>query len=521
MDKKCATFAPIRLARIAELEYGWFMSIQPAFSPPPEPIGLEDAPTYNLEAEQALLGVILFDNECYNRIAGFLRAEHLYDPVHQRIFETAAHLIEEGRLADPRTMKPFAERDEGLTQIGGIEYLATLMADAPSAANAIDYARAIFDAYMRRGLIRVGEEMAARARDAQVDDPPGLQVEQAEQHLYGLAETGKYGGGFKTFSTSLKVAIEHANAAYERDGGLSGMSSGLNDLDNRLGGLHPSDLIILAGRPSMGKSSLAVNIAYNVARAYRTEKADDGTTKVADGGVVGLFSLEMSADQLATRVLSEQARVSSEKIRRGEISESEYERIFDVSRELERLPLHIDDTGGISIAALAARARRLKREKGLGLIVVDYLQLVTSSSRRGSENRVQEVSEVTQGLKALAKELNVPVIALAQLSRQVEARDDKRPQLADLRESGSIEQDADVVMFVYREEYYLKRTEPNEGTAEHLEWQNKMDAVHGLAEVIIGKQRHGPIGIVRLQFEERLTRFSDLADPERYASDPF
>ena len=335
-----------------------------------------------------------------------------------------------------------------------------------------------------------------------------------------MAETGKYGQGFQPFARALTDAVDMAASAYQRDGGLSGISTGLKDLDEKMGGLQSSDLIILAGRPAMGKTSLATNIAYNIAKAYKAEHLADGSVKVTDGGVVAFFSLEMSAEQLATRIISEQAMIPSERIRRGKITEEEFAKIVEVTREMQSLPLYIDATGGLTIAQVAARARRLKRQRGLGLLVVDYLQLLTGSSRRAAEGRVQEVSEITVGLKALAKELAVPIVALSQLSRQVENRDDKRPQLADLRESGSIEQDADVVLFVYREEYYLARKEPRPNTQEHFDWQEQMNRVNGVAEVIIGKQRHGPTGIVELQFEASLTKFQNLVRtdylPERF-----
>jgi len=464
---------------------------------------------FNLEAEQALLGAILLQNENFYRVSSFLEADHFYDPVHGRIFSALNKLITAGRTASPVTLKTYFESDAGLAEIGGADYLADLAAAAPSVIDVAQFGRAIFDLHILRGLIRVGQDMIVRAANAQVDDSPASQLEEAEQSLYQLAESGKYESGFKDFSTSLKEALDMASAAYERDGGLSGVTTGLIDLDKKLGGLHPSDLIILAGRPSMGKTALATNIAVNAARAYRGERQDDGTVKTVDGAIVGLFSLEMSAEQLATRVIGDFSEISSEKIRRGEIKPDEFLRITDAVRELESLPIHIDETGGLSIAALTARARRLKRQTGLDLIVVDYLQLLTTPGRR-NDGRVQEVSEITQGLKALAKELNVPVLALSQLSRQVEAREDKRPQLADLRESGSIEQDADVVMFVFREEYYLHRSQPREGTEEHQKWQQDMAEVHGVAEVIIGKQRHGPIGAVRLSFQEQFTRFGNL-----------
>jgi replicative DNA helicase len=357
------------------------------------------------------------------------------------------------------------------------------------------------------------------AFDAPVDFAPREQIEDAERRLYDLAETGRYGGGFLRFETALTTALEMASHAYQRDGKLSGLATGLRDLDGKMGGLQKSDLIILAGRPGMGKTSLATNIAYNVARAWRGEVQADGQIATVNGGRVGFFSLEMSAEQLATRILSEQTEISSSKIRRGEITQADFEVIKDKSIEIQHLPLFIDETGGLSIAQLAARARRLKRQRGLDLIVIDYIQLLQGSTKRSSENRVQEITEITTNLKALAKELTVPIIALSQLSRQVENREDKRPQLSDLRESGSIEQDADVVMFVYREEYYLTNKEPRPGTDEHIKWQTDMEAAHGKAEVIIGKQRHGPTGTVNLQFEASVTRFDNLAQdvsvPER------
>ncbi len=352
------------------------------------------------------------------------------------------------------------------------------------------------------------------AYEAEVEQTPSNQIEEAEKRLFDLAEKGQYNTGFQPFETALYNAIDMASAAYKRDGHLSGLATGLADLDRQMGGLQASDLIIVAGRPGMGKSALATNIGFNVAKAWRGELQPDGTMKTVDGGIVGLFSLEMSAEQLATRIIAEQSGVSSAAIRRGRIDENEFARIVEASREMQRIPFYIDQTGGLSIAQLAARARRLKRQRGLDLLIVDYIQLLSGSSRRGSDNRVQEVTEITTTLKALAKELNVPIIALSQLSRQVESRDDKRPQLSDLRESGSIEQDADVVMFIFREEYYLKNKEPKPGTAEYFTWQDDMAKVHGVAEVIIGKQRHGPTGTVRLHFEDAFTRFSNLASDD-------
>ena len=353
------------------------------------------------------------------------------------------------------------------------------------------------------------------AYDAPVDMSPGEQIEDAERRLFELAETGRYDGGFESFNDAVKTAVDMANAAYMRDGHLSGISTGLRDVDRKLGGLQSSDLIILAGRPAMGKTSLATNIAFNIASAYTPAQQADGSFKAANGGVVGFFSLEMSSEQLATRIISEQTEISSSKIRRGEITEADFEKLVACSQMMQKTPLFIDQTGGISIAQLAARARRLKRQRGLDVIVIDYVQLMQGSSAKSSQNRVQEITEITTGLKALAKELNVPIIALSQLSRQVESRDDKRPQLADLRESGSIEQDADVVLFVYRDEYYMQNKQPEEGTPEYEDWRLKFERVKGKAELIIAKQRHGPTGTVELAFEGQFTRFSDLAEEDR------
>ena len=498
--------------------------MDPALNMAPEAANDDDeafrtAPS-NLEAEQALLGAILVNNEACDRVTGFLKPEHFHEPVHARIFETASTLIRAGKLASPVTLKTYFESDATLAEIGGTAYLARLAASATTIINAEEYGRTIYELAQRRQLIDIGTDIVNDAYEANVESSSRDLIERAEQELYELAETGKYGQGFQKFQTALTGAIDMAANAYERAGGLSGISCGLTDIDEKLGGLQPSDLIILAGRPAMGKTSLATNIAYQVAKNYRSEHQPDGTTKVLDGGVVAFYSLEMSSEQLATRILSEQSEISSEKIRRGKITESEFQRLVSVSQEMSTLPLYIDDTGGMNISQIAARARRLKRQRGLGLIVLDYIQLVSGSSRKAAEGRVQEVTEITTGLKALAKELNVPIIALSQLSRQVEARDDKRPQLADLRESGSIEQDADVVTFVFREEYYLQRQEPRAGTAEHFDWQAEMENVVGTAELIIGKQRHGPTGTVKLQFEASLTRFSNyIADdhlPEMY-----
>ncbi len=397
-----------------------------------------------------------------------------------------------GKIATPVTLKTFlpAETDIGGMTVG--QYLARLAAEATTIINAQDYGRTVYELSLRRDLIGIGEDMVNVAYEAPVDFAPRAQIEDAERRLYELAESGRYDGGFQRFSQALTVAVDMAAKAFQRDGKLSGIATGLRDLDTKMGGLQSSDLIVLAGRPGMGKTALATNIAFNVAKAHRAEVQPDGTMKSVNGGIVGFFSCEMSAEQLATRIIAERTGIPSSSIRRGGITEADFEKIRDYSIELQSLPFYVDETGGLSISQLTARARRLKRQKGLDLLVIDYIQLLQGSGKRGNDNRVQEVTEITTNLKALAKELNVPVIALSQLSRQVENRDDKRPQLSDLRESGSIEQDADVVMFVYREEYYLANKEPRAGTPEYEKWQTEMDLAHGKAEVIIGKQRHGP-----------------------------
>ncbi|MCA6123743.1 replicative DNA helicase [Bradyrhizobium sp. WSM 1704] len=466
---------------------------------------------HNIEAEQGLLGAILVNNDAFYRVSDFLEPKHFYEPLHQTIYETAGSLIRMGKVATPVTLKTFLPGD---TDIGGMtvsQYLARLAAEATTIINAQDYGRTVYDLSLRRNLIQIGEDIVNVAYDAPVDFAPRAQIEDAERQLYALAETGRYDGGFQRFAQALTTAVDMAAKAFQRDGKLSGISTGLRDLDAKMGGLQPSDLIILAGRPGMGKTSLATNIAYNIAKAYVPEVQADGTTKAINGGSVGFFSCEMSGEQLATRILAERTGIPSSSIRRGGITELDFEKIRDCSIELQSLPFYVDETGGLSISQLTARARRLKRQKGLDLIVIDYIQLLQGSGKKGTDNRVQEITEITTSLKALAKELNVPIIALSQLSRQVENRDDKRPQLSDLRESGSIEQDADVVIFVYREEYYLANKEPRPGTPEHEKWQMEMNLAHGKAEVIIGKQRHGPTGTVDLHFEASVTRFGDLA----------
>ena len=482
-------------------------------------------PPHNFEAEQALLGAILVNNAAYQRVAEFLRPEHFADPLHGKLYDSLSRLIERGQVVSAVTLKTYVEQDEAIKSVGGAAlYLARLAAASVHVIDAAAVGRAVHDLYLRRQLVDLGEQVVIGAFGGDVDETALHQIETAEKKLFELATSGQTEGGFKPFRAALTEATVAAEAAYHRVGQLTGVASGLFQLDQLLGGLHRSDLLILAGRPSMGKTALATNIAFNAARAYREEHGEDGKPKAVDGAVVGFFSLEMSSEQLATRMLAEQAEVPSEKIRKGELISSDFDKVLSVSQELEHLNFFIDDTPALSIAALRTRARRLKRTHGLGLLVVDYLQLLNPSGKSRQENRVQEVSEITRGLKTLAKELDVPVLALSQLSRAVEQREDKRPQLSDLRESGSIEQDADVVMFVYREEYYLTRSEPSRRAEEsdqkfnerHEAWKQRCEQTYGKAEVIVAKQRHGPTGIVRLAFEGQFTKFDNLpADEER------
>lgn len=471
----------------------------------------QDAPSYrtlphNIEAEQGLLGALLVDNRALEKVSDIVQPRHFFVPAHQRIYGAISTLVDRNQNASPVTLKNYFESDEDLKDVGGADYLADLAGSVVSVINVTDYARAIYDLHLRRNLITLGEDMVNEAYQHTLDNAAIDTIERAESRLYDLAESGQIKGDFTTLRDSVLTAIDIAEKAYKTDGHVTGVTCGLQDLDKKLGGLHNSDLLILAGRPSMGKTALATNIAFNAARKF----ADSGGE---EGAIVGFFSLEMSADQLATRILADQSGISGDAIRKGNIRQDDFRSFAEASQKLSQVPLFIDDTPALSIGAVRARARRLKRQHGLGMIVVDYLQLLQGNgSRQGIENRVLEVSEITRGLKAIAKELEIPVLALSQLSRQVEQREDKRPQLSDLRESGSIEQDADVVMFVYREEYYLSRAEPEVGTEKHLKWQERMESAHNVGECIIAKQRHGPIGIVKMHFDPNLTRFTDL-DP--------
>ena len=481
-------------------------------------------PPHNYEAEMALLGAILANNLVFDKVNEFLRPEHFADALHGRIYESAGKLIERGQIANVLTLKNLFDQDPALVEHGGAQYLARLAASVVTIINAQDYGHAIHDLFLRRQLIDLGEEMVNSAHTHDLDLPAVQQIETAEQQLYNLAESGDIEGGLKPLTEALTGAVKMAEAAVLREGHVTGITTGLRDLDKKLGGLQPSDLVILAARPSMGKTSLATNIAFNAAQAYEETRDSVGSLKVVNGAKVAFFSLEMSAEQLATRILAEQTEISSDRIRRGEISrDDDFSRLVAAAQELQRLNLFIDDTPGLTVPALRTRARRLKRRQGLGLIVVDYIQLMRTPAGLRIENRVQEVSEITRGLKAVAKELDVPVLALSQLSRAVEQREDKRPQLADLRESGSIEQDADVVMFIFREQYYHERAEPkqredesNEKFAErHARWVERGERIHNVAEINIAKQRHGPIGTVELFFDGMVTKFGNLLRDDR------
>lgn len=461
---------------------------------------------HNEEAEQSLLGAIMLNNECFENVSEILLAKHFFTPVNGKIFEVAGVIISQGQVADPITLKAYFEQHNALRNINGGDYLIQLVNSVVSMANVEDYARVIYENYLRRQLIVLGEKIVSSAENFQTGEKVSDLIESSESGLYNLSLADQR-GGFVSFATAASAALKNIEVAYKSNCNITGVTTGLIDLDNSLGGLNKSDLIILAGRPSMGKTALATDIAFNAAKAYAQKKEG--------GGRVAFFSLEMSSTQLITRLLAQECEIASELIWRGRIDEAKYVSIQKKIQELTSIPLHIDETGALTVSALRTRARKLKRQCGLDLIVIDYLQLLQGNSEGRNESRVQEISGITRSLKALAKELDVPVLALSQLSRAVEARDDKHPQLADLRESGSIEQDADIVMFVYREEYYEARREPTHGTEEHDKWMEKMGKVHNLAEVIIAKQRHGAIGTVQLHFDGRYTRFDNLADSRK------
>ncbi len=474
-------------------------------------------PPTNLQAEQALLGALLANNRAYERVSDFLVPEHFADPIHGRIFQAIQRRVERQELADAITLKAEFEHSGVLDEVGGTAYLAQLLTAMVGIINAGEYGRAIHDAWLRRQMIDIGETVVNNAFGADPELDGGKQLEAAEQALFDLAAHGGNDGGFVSFEQALAEAIRTAEKAFHNSGGVTGLSTGLRDLDQKTGGMHPSDLVILAGRPGMGKTALATKICFGAAQAIMAQARALGPD-VLPKSTVAIFSLEMSAEQLAGRILSEQSRISGDKIRRGDIAQRDFDRFVQVSRELATLPLHIDDTPAITMSALRTRCRRLKRTRGLSMVMVDYLQLMRPAAGTRPENRVLEISMITQGLKALAKELAVPVVALSQLSRAVESREDKRPMLSDLRESGSIEQDADIVMFIYREEYYIQQRAPKQIAFDNDEkfhaavekWQRDMEAVHNRAELIIEKQRHGPTGKVDLFFEGEFTRYADL-----------
>ncbi|MDB3982011.1 replicative DNA helicase [Candidatus Pelagibacter sp.] len=451
----------------------------------------------NIEAEQSVIGSILVSNDIFDEISTIISSINFYDPMHQKIFKAIESLIYKGMLANPITLKNYFEDEKDDLNIP--EYLVKITKFSTSVRQAVEYSKIIYDMFVRRELIKISEQTIDSAKLNELDTNGQTIIENSERLLFDLAEKGSFNSSLMKFDEAMKQTIEMASAAYKNEEGIVGVPTGLRDLDDKLGGLHQSDLIIIAGRPSMGKTSLATNIAFNAA-----QKLQESGKKSS----IAFFSLEMSSEQLSTRIISEQARISSNDIRRGRISDEQFDKFLETSKNIAELPLYIDETPAISIAAMSNRARRIKRLFGLDMVVVDYIQLMRGTTYN-KDGRVQEISQITQGLKAIAKELGVPVVALSQLSRQVEQRDDHKPQLADLRESGSIEQDADVVMFVYREGYYLSRKEPREATVEHAEWQAKMNEVAHLAQIIIGKQRHGPIGNITLEFEERFTKFKD------------
>ena len=453
----------------------------------------------NIEAEQAVIGSILVSNDIFDEVSTIIDNKKFYDPVHQKIFNAIENLISKGMLANPITLKNYFENDNSLAELEGHEYLVKLTKFSTTIRQAIEYSKIVYDMHIRRELIKISETMTENASNKILDLPGNKIIEDSERLLFDLAEKGSLNTSFIKFDQALNYTIEMASNAYKNEEGIVGVPTGLTDLDDRLGGMHNSDLLIIAGRPSMGKTALATNIAFHAAK-----KLQEKGTKSS----IAFFSLEMSSEQLSTRILAEQSRIKSNDIRRGRISEEQFDKFIETSKNISELPLYIDETPAISIAAMSNRARRIKRLYGLDLVVVDYIQLMSAANTR--DGRVQEISEITKGLKALAKELSVPVLALSQLSRAVEHRDIKKPQLSDLRESGSIEQDADVVMFVYREAYYLEKLEPRPATVEHADWQAKMNEVSNLAEIIIGKQRHGPTGNINVEFEAMFTKFRDI-----------
>jgi replicative DNA helicase len=478
---------------------------------PAQPAGTPGLPA-NVEAEAALLGALMLDNRLVEDVGLKLKPHHFHEELHGRIYDSILKLTDKNMVANPVTLRPMFEADEAMKQVGGAGYLATLTGSGATLIAAKDFAQQIYDLALLRALIGVGRDLVESALDTSEEVAPLEQIEKAESELYKVAEEGGADGKAKSFSEATRDALQTAERALNSGGHLSGITTGLESLNAKIGGLHNSDLIIIAGRPGMGKSALGTNIAFAAAQRFLRDTEDGIEPEKSAGAPVAMFSLEMSADQLATRILAEQSGISSENLRMGKISKQEFRQLARAAAELESLPFYIDDTPGLTIAALRARARRLKRQKGIGMVIVDYLQLLQGTGRNANDNRVNEISEISRGLKTLAKELNVPVIGLSQLSRAVEQREDKRPQLSDLRESGSIEQDADIVLFIYREDYYLAAKQPGDEDPGFAEWQEEMGRVYGLAEILVAKQRHGATGKVRVKFDCRITKFSDRID---------
>jgi replicative DNA helicase len=480
-------------------------------SDPAQPAGTPSLPA-NVEAEAALLGALMLDNRLVEDVGLKLKPHHFHEELHGRIYDSILKLTDKNMVATPVTLRPMFEADEAMKQVGGAGYLATLTGSGATLIAARDFAQQIYDLALLRALIGVGRDLVDSALDTSEEVAPLQQIERAESELYKVAEEGGAEGKAKSFAEATRDALQTAERALNSGGHLSGVTTGLESLNGKIGGLHNSDLIIVAGRPGMGKSALGTNIAFAAAQRFLRDVEDGIEPEKSAGAPVAMFSLEMSADQLATRILAEQSGISSENLRMGKISKQEFRQLARAAAELESLPFYIDDTPGLTIAALRARARRLKRQKGIGMVIVDYLQLLQGTGRNSNENRVNEISEISRGLKTLAKELNVPVIGLSQLSRAVEQREDKRPQLSDLRESGSIEQDADIVLFIYREDYYLAARQPADDHPDFASWQEEMGRVYGLAEILVSKQRHGATGKVRVKFDSRITKFSDRVD---------
>ena len=487
-----------------------------------EPLPTATALPQNIEAEAALLGALMIDNRLVEDVQIRLQPHHFFEPLHGRIYEAVLRLTDRNMVANPVTLRPLFEADEAMREVGGAAYLAQLTGSGAAVIGARDFAAQIYDLALLRALVGVGRDLVEGALDTSEDVAPLAQIERAESELYRVAEEGGSEGKVKSFGEATRMALEQAEKALNSGGHLSGVTTGIDGINSKIGGLHNSDLLILAGRPGMGKTSLATNMAFAAAQRFVQDQGDGIAPDKSAGAPVAFFSLEMSADQLATRILAEQSGISSENLRMGKISKQEFQQLARASGELANLPLYIDDTPGLTIAALRARARRLKRQKGIGMVVVDYLQLLQGSGKSSNDNRVQEISEISRGLKQLAKELQLPVLALSQLSRAVEQREDKKPQLSDLRESGSIEQDADIVMFVYREDYYVAAKEPKrpiDGDDARIfeayeQWRRDMERVYGMAELIVAKQRHGATGKVRMKFDSRITKFSDAADDQ-------